>query len=96
MEKVFLAVLLSLFVCGVAKVSFANSIRVEGYVYDSKDVGLNGVKVSTKDATPSQIDVAGYWKGYFSTSLIDSETIYLKLEQFKQRVDGTMSTGEGG
>jgi hypothetical protein len=47
MKKMLLIVVLSLF-AGL-QVSVANSIRVEGYVYDSNDVGLNGVKVSTKD-----------------------------------------------
>ena len=74
--------------------TYTKSIRLgDGEIQEIETITLEKV-VTTP--TQTQIDITGNWKGYFSTSLIDSDTIYLKLEQFKKSVNGTMSTGEGG
>ena len=47
MKKKLLVVVLSLFMCGVTKVTIAGDIC--GYVYDTNDKGLPGVEISAKD-----------------------------------------------
>ena len=47
MWKLIMLVVLSLFVCGVTKVTIAGDIC--GYVYDANNKGLPGVKISSKD-----------------------------------------------
>jgi hypothetical protein len=65
------------------------------YASANANLSASTTKGSTINVTQTQIDITGNWEGYFSTSLIDSETVYLDLEQFKQRVDGTLRTGGG-
>ncbi len=47
MRKLMVLMVLCLFVCGVTKVTIAGDIC--GYVYDTNDKGLPGVKISSKD-----------------------------------------------
>lgn len=47
MRKLFVLVVLGLFMCGGAKGTIAGDIC--GYVYDTNDKGLPGVEISTKD-----------------------------------------------
>ena len=65
--------------------------------YDIGTIALEKVATTpTPSSTPTQIDITGYWKGYFSTSLIDSQTVSFKLTQFKKSVNGTLQTGGTG
>jgi hypothetical protein len=47
MRKLIVLMVLSLFVCGITKVTFAGDIC--GYVYDTNKKGLSGVTISSKD-----------------------------------------------
>lgn len=61
-------------------------------------IKLPSTPTPTPASTPTQtqIDITGNWKGYFSTSLIDSQTISENLKQFKKSVNGTLRTGGTG
>ena len=48
MRKLIVLMVLSLFVCGVTKVTIAGDIC--GYVYDTNNKGLPGVGISSKDS----------------------------------------------
>lgn len=47
MRKLIVLMVLSLFTCGVTKATVAGDIC--GYVYDTNNKGLPGVKISSKD-----------------------------------------------
>jgi hypothetical protein len=78
MKKVFWAVLLSLCVCGVAKVSVASYIY--GYVYDSNENALENVKVSTKDDYKNY-ETTTYNNGYYDLSGLGIGTYTVKYEK---------------
>lgn len=47
MKKLIVLMVLSVFVCGIGKMTIAGDIC--GYVYDTDNKGLSGVEVSSKD-----------------------------------------------
>jgi len=76
------------------EIDFTNVSDVSaGYSYQVERVTL--IKLQSTP-TPTPINITGTWRGYYSTSLVDSDSCSFFLKQFKKRVDGTMSTGEGG
>lgn len=81
MRKLIVLMVLSLFVCGVTKVTIAGDIC--GYVYDTHDKGLPGVKISSKDDCKVYSEKTSASGSYYLSLSVGSYTLKYEKEGYQ-------------
>lgn len=84
MKKMFLIAVLCLFVCGVTKVTIAGDIC--GYVYDTNNKGLPGVKISSKDDYKDYSEKSSGSGSYYLSLSVGTYTIKYEKEGYQSQI----------
>ncbi|MFN3531158.1 MAG: carboxypeptidase regulatory-like domain-containing protein [Candidatus Brocadia sp.] len=93
MRKLIGLMVLCLFVCGVAKATIAGDIC--GYVYDTNDKGLPGVKISSKDNDKVYSEKTTASGSYYLSLSVGSYTLTYEKEGYQtQTSDVTLLKNE--
>lgn len=85
MRKLIVLMVLSLFVCSVTKVTIAGDIC--GYVYDTNNKGLPGVKISSKDAYKVYSEKTSGSGSYYLSLSVGSYTIKYEKEGYQTQTN---------
>lgn len=83
MRNVIVLMVLSLFVCGLTKVTIAGDIC--GYVYDTNKKGLPGVKISSKDDCKVYSEKTSGSGSYYLSLNVGSYTLKYEKEGYQTK-----------
>lgn len=84
MKRSIILVVLSLFMCGITKITIAGDIY--GYVYDADGKGLPGVKISSKDDHKTYSEQTSGSGSYYLALSIGAYTIKYEKEGYQTQM----------